>query len=103
VLESPLNGGGGVVVTGPLRGGGGVSGHTADPTSRDSEPASLAPSLGARVPVGRPRGSIRICVVFLYNDLGGMNPGTGMTLTGSSSLSTTTTMTTSYSSSSPAT
>jgi hypothetical protein len=58
VLESPLNGGGGVVVTSPLRGGGGGSGHTTDPASGESMPASLAPSLGARVPVGRPHGPI---------------------------------------------
>jgi hypothetical protein len=58
-LESPLDGGWGVVVAGPLGGGGGGSGHTIDPASEESGPASLAPSLGARVPVGRSRGSIR--------------------------------------------
>jgi hypothetical protein len=52
VLEAPLDGGGGVVVTSPLGGSGGGGGHNADPVSRESRPASLAPSLGARVPVG---------------------------------------------------
>jgi hypothetical protein len=100
VLESPLDGGGGMVVTGPLGGGGGGGGHTVDPTSGESGPASLAPSLGARVSVGRPRGLIRIRAVGLYDDLGGVDSGTGMTSTGSSSLSMTATTTTSSSSSS---
>jgi hypothetical protein len=99
MFESPLDGGGGVVVIGPLGGGGGSGGHTADSASGDSGPASLAPSHGARVPVGRPRGPIQICAVYLYDDLGGVDLGTGMTLTGSSSLSTTATTTTSSSSS----
>jgi hypothetical protein len=98
MLELPLNDCGGVVVTGPLGGGGGGGGHTTDPTSRESGPASLAPSLGARVPVGRPRGSIRIRAVCLCDDLGGMDLGTEMTLTGSSSLSMTAMTTTSSSS-----
>jgi hypothetical protein len=98
MLELPLDGGGGMVVASPLRGGGGGSGHTTDPTSRESGPASLAPSLDARVLVGRPRGSIRIRVVCLYVDLGGMDSGTEMTSIGSSSLSMTTAMTTSSSS-----
>jgi hypothetical protein len=101
VLESPLDGGGGMVVTGLLGGCGGGGGHTEDPTSRESRPASLAPSLGARVSVGRPCGPIRIHVVCLYIDLGGVDSGTGMTSTGSSSLSTTATTTKSSSSSSP--
>jgi hypothetical protein len=100
VLESPLDGGGGVVVIGPLEGSGGGGGHTADPTSGEFGLASLAPSLGARVPVGRPCGPIRIRVVFLYGDLGGVDSGTRMTPTGLSSLSTMATTTTSSSSSS---
>jgi hypothetical protein len=103
MLELPLDGGGGVVVAGPLRCDGGDSGHAADPASRESGLASLAPSLGARVSVGRPRGPIRIRAICLYSDLGGVDSGTGMTSTGSSSLSTTVTMTTSSSSSSPVT
>jgi hypothetical protein len=98
VLESPLDGGGGMVVAGPLGGGGGGGGHTTDLTSREFEPASLAPSLGARVPVGRPRGPIQIRAICLYIDLGGVDSGTEMTSIGSSSLSTTTMMTTSSSS-----
>jgi hypothetical protein len=101
VLESPFDGGGGVVVTGPLRGSGGGDGHTTNLAYGESGPALLAPSLGARVPVGRPRGPTWIRVVCLYGDLGGVDSGTEMTLTGSSSLSTTVTMTTSSSSSSP--
>jgi hypothetical protein len=62
-----------VVVTGPLRGGGGGGGHMIDPTSGDSRLTSLAPSLGARVPVGRPHGPIWICAVYLYDDLGGVD------------------------------
>jgi hypothetical protein len=100
VLEVPLDGGGGVVVTVPLGGGGGGDGHTADPDSRESRLVSLAPILGARVPVGQPYGLIRICVVCLYDGLSGVDSGTGMTLTDSSSLSTTATMITSSSSSS---
>jgi hypothetical protein len=46
---------GGVVI----RGGGGSSGdHTPDPVSDESGMASLASILGARVPVGLPRGPI---------------------------------------------
>jgi hypothetical protein len=52
MLESPLDGGGGMVVIGPLRGGGGGGGHTADPTSGEFRPTSLAPYHGARVSVG---------------------------------------------------
>jgi hypothetical protein len=62
-----------VVVTGPLRGGGGGGGHMIDPTSGDSGLTSLAPSLGARVLVGRPHGPIWICAVYLYDDLGGVD------------------------------
>jgi hypothetical protein len=102
VLESPLDDGGGVVVTGPHGGGGGGGRHMADPASRKFGPASLAPSLGTRVPVGRPRGLIRIRDVCLYGDLGGVDSGTGMTSTGSLSLSMTVTVTMSSSSSSPA-
>jgi hypothetical protein len=98
VLEVPLDGGDGVVVTVSLGGGGG--GHTANPDSRESGLASLAPILGVRVPVGRPSGLIQIHVVYLYNDLGGVDSGIGMTSTGSSSLSTTATTITSSSSSS---
>jgi hypothetical protein len=101
VLESSFDGGGGVVVTGPLGGSGGGGGHMADPTSGESGPASLAPSLGARVLVGRPRGPIWIRAICLYGDLGGVDSGTEMTLTGSLSLSMTATTTTSSSSSSP--
>jgi hypothetical protein len=96
VLEVPLNCGGGVVVTGPLEGAGGGSGHTADPGG----PTSLAPSLGARVSVGRPRGPIWIHAVCLYGDLDGVDSGIGMTSIGLSSLSMTATTTTSSSSSS---
>jgi hypothetical protein len=99
VLESPLDGGGGVVVIGPLEGSGGDGSHTADPTSGEFGLASLSPSLGARVPVGRPYGPIRIRAVFLYGDLGGVDLGTRMTPTGLSSLSTMATTTTSSSSS----
>jgi hypothetical protein len=52
MLESPLDGGGGMVVIGPLRGGGSGGGHTTDPTSGEFRPTSLAPYHGARVPVG---------------------------------------------------
>jgi hypothetical protein len=97
VLESPLDGGGGVVVTGPLRGGGVGGGHTADPTSGESGPTSLVPSLSARVLMGRPCGLIRIRVICLYGDLGGVDSGTGMTST-----TPMVTMTTSSSSSSAA-
>jgi hypothetical protein len=100
VLESPLDSVGGVVVASPLGCGGGGGGHTADLASGVSEPASLAPSLGARVPVGRPRGPIQIHAIYLYDDLGGVDSGTRMTSTDSSSLSTTTTTTSSSSSSS---
>jgi hypothetical protein len=97
VLEVPLDGGGGMVATVPLGGSGGGGGsHTADPDSKESGLASLAPILGARVPVGQPRGLIRIHAICLYDSLGGVDSGTGMTSTGSSSLSTTTTMTTPF-------
>jgi hypothetical protein len=89
-----------VVVTVPLGGGGGGGGHTADLDSGESGLAFLAPILGARVPVGRPHGSIRIRAVYLHDGLAGVDSGTGMTSTSSSSLSTTVTTTTSSSSSS---
>jgi hypothetical protein len=98
VLESPLDGGGGVVVTGPLGGGGVGGGHTTDLASGESGPTSLVPSLGARVPMGRPCGPIRILVICLYGDLGGVDSGTGMTSTTPLSLSTMVMMTTSSSS-----
>jgi hypothetical protein len=91
VLGALLDGGGGAVVTGPLGGGGG---HTSDPVSDETGLASLASILGAGVPVGRPRGPILIHAIFLYDNLGGMDSGTGMTLTGSLFLSTTATTTT---------
>jgi hypothetical protein len=52
VFEAPLISGGGTVVMGPLGGGGGGDGHTSDPVSDETGLASLAPSRGARVPVG---------------------------------------------------
>jgi hypothetical protein len=52
VFEAPLISGGGAVVMGPLGGGGGGDGHTSDPVSDETGLASLAPSRGARVPVG---------------------------------------------------
>jgi hypothetical protein len=90
--------GGGAVVTGPLGGGGGGGGDTSDPVSGEIWSASLAPVHGARVLVGRPHGSIQICVVCLYVDHSGVESGTDMTLIGSSSSSTTVTSTTSFSS-----
>jgi hypothetical protein len=101
VFEVPLDGGGGTVVTGPLGGGGGGGdSHMPDPVSYEFGLVSLASILGARVPMGRPHGPIRIHAVCLYTGLGGMDSGTGMTSTGSSSLSTTATTTMSSSSSS---
>jgi hypothetical protein len=94
-LEAPFDDGGVAV-----RGGGGGGSHTPDPISDESELASLASILDARVPMGRPSGPIQIRVVCLYSGLGGMDSGTGMTLIGSSSLSITTTTTMSSSSSS---
>jgi hypothetical protein len=87
VLEAPFDGDGGMVVTGPLGGGGGSGGHTADPISGESWPASLALIIGARVPVGRPRGPIRILAVCLNTGRVGGELGTAMTSTGSSSSS----------------
>jgi hypothetical protein len=87
VLEVPLDSGGGAVVTCPIGGGGGSGGHTTDPVSRESWPASLALIIGARVPVGRPRGPIRILAVCLNTGRVGGELGTGMTSTGSSSSS----------------
>jgi hypothetical protein len=85
VLEAPFNGGG-VAIGGDGSGGGG-GGHTADTVSDESRLASLASILGARVPVGRPCGPIRIRAVCLYDGLGGVDSGTGMTSTSLSSLS----------------
>jgi hypothetical protein len=45
VLESSLDGGGGMVVTGPLGGDGGGGGHKADPTSGESGRLALHPPL----------------------------------------------------------
>jgi hypothetical protein len=73
-------GGDGLVVMAPLAGGSGGSGHTLDPVSGETRPASLAPIRGARVPVGRPLGPIWIRVIGLYAGLGG-DSGTGMTST----------------------
>jgi hypothetical protein len=94
VLDAPLDRGGAMVVTGGCGGG-----HTSDLISDENCSVSHAPSRGARVPVGKPCGPIRIRAVWLYGDLSGMDSGTGMTSTGSSSLSMTATMTTSSSSS----
>jgi hypothetical protein len=58
VLESRLDSGGGMVVTGVLEGRGGGVG-----------PASPSPTLGARVSVGRPLGLFRIRAICLYGDL----------------------------------
>jgi hypothetical protein len=54
---------GGVVLEAPREGAGsgGDSGHTIDPVSGESRPASLAPVRGARGPVGRPREPIQMC------------------------------------------
>jgi hypothetical protein len=73
----------GLVVTGPLGGGWWWRWPHGELASKESGSASLAPSLGARVPVGQPRGPIQIRVVCLYNDLGGVDSGTGMTSIGS--------------------
>jgi hypothetical protein len=97
VLDALLDGGGSVVVTGGCGGS-----HTTDPVSDENHSVSRAPFRGARVPVGRPLGLIRIRTVCLYGDLDGMDSGTGMISTGSSSLSMTATTTTSSSSSSAA-
>jgi hypothetical protein len=97
MLEVPLDGGGGMVVTCLLGGGGGSGGHKTDPISRGSCAASLALILGARVPVGRPCGSIQIRSVCLYAGHVGGELSIGMTSTGpsSSSSSATATLTTS--------
>jgi hypothetical protein len=100
VVEAPLSGGGGAMVTAPLVGGGGGGSHTTDPISGESQPASLAPVRGARGPVGRPRGPIRIRVVCLYIDRLGGDSSTGMTSTGSSSSSSSITVTSTTSSTS---
>jgi hypothetical protein len=106
VVSSCCSGGGGGGVTatvgggggGLLRmalpvGGGGGDGHTSDLVSGESGPTSLASILGARVPVGQPSGSIRICVVRLYAGHGGVESGTGKTLIGLLSSSSSTTVT----------
>jgi hypothetical protein len=107
---SYCSGGGGVMATvgggcgsGSLQtalpgGGGGGGGHTSDLVSGEIRSASPAPVLGARVPVGRPRGPIWIRVVYLYASRGGVQSGTNMTLIGSSSSSSSTTMTSTTSS-----
>jgi hypothetical protein len=102
VLKAPLDGGGGAVVTGSLvgSGGSGGGGGTVDLVSGESRSASLALILGARVPVGRPRGPIRILDVCLYTCRVGGESGTGMTLTGSSSSSSSAMMTSTTSSTS---
>jgi hypothetical protein len=99
VLEASLDGGGGAVVTGLLGGGGG--GHTSYPVSGEIRQASLAPVCSARVPMGRPHGSIQIRVVCLYAGRGDVESGTDMTSIGSSSSSATATSTTSSSSVTP--
>jgi hypothetical protein len=97
VLDASLDGGGGMVVTGGCGGG-----HTSNPILDENRSVSCAPSRGARVPVGRPRGPIRIRTVWLYGDLDGVDSGTGMTSSDSSSLSMMVTTATSSSSSSTA-
>jgi hypothetical protein len=86
----------------PLDGGGG-GGHTPDPVLDEFGLASLASILSAGVPVGQPRGSIQIRAVCLYAGRGDGELGTGMTLTGSSSLlvTVTTTLATPYASATP--
>jgi hypothetical protein len=88
VLGMLLDGGGGTVVTGPFGGGGGGGGHTPDPVSDEAGLVSLASILFAKVSVGRPRGPIQILTFCLYGGLGGVDSCTGMTSTGSTSLST---------------
>jgi hypothetical protein len=83
-----------------LEGGGGGGGQNADPVSGESQPASFALVCGARGLVGRPRGLIQICVVYLYISLLGGDSGTGMTSIGSSSSSTSATVTSTISSTS---
>jgi hypothetical protein len=100
VLEVMLDGGGGAVLICPLGGGGGGGGHMANPVSGGSCPASLALILHARVLVGRPRGLIRIHVVYLYVGRVGGESGTDMTLTSPSSSSSSATATSTMSSSS---
>jgi hypothetical protein len=89
-----------MVVTAPLVGGGGGGGHAADPISGESRSVSLALILGTRVPVGQPRGPIRIHVVCLYTDRLGGDSSTGMNSTGSSSSSSSTSATSTTSSTS---
>jgi hypothetical protein len=96
VLKVLFDGGGMVVGS-----GGGGGGHTPDPVSDEFGLASLVSILGDRVPVGQPRGPIQIRVICLYAGLGGVESGTGMTSTGSSSLMATVTTTTSSSSATP--
>jgi hypothetical protein len=99
VLKAPLDNSGGAVVTTLLvGGGGGGGGHTADPVFGESRSTSLAPVLGARVLVGRPRGPIWIHVVFLYANLLSGDSETSMASTGSSSSSSSTTATSTTSS-----
>jgi hypothetical protein len=72
VLDAPLDRGGGMVVTGGCGGG-----HTSDPVSDENRSVSHAPSHGARVPVGKPHGTIRIRAVWLYGDLSGVDSAPG--------------------------
>jgi hypothetical protein len=85
VFSSCCSGGGGVgfVVT-IGSGGGGGGGQTLDPITVDPRSASLAPDLGARVPVGVPLGLIWILVICLYAGLSG-ELSTDITLMESSS------------------
>jgi hypothetical protein len=99
---------GGVVLEAPREGAGsgGDSGHTIDPVSGESRPASLAPVRGARGPVGQPREPIQICAIYLYVGLRGGDSSIGMTSIGSSSssslaITTSTTSSTSTTPSSP--
>jgi hypothetical protein len=84
-------GGGGVVDT--IDGGGG-GGQTSDPSLVDSWLASLNPDLGARVPVGLPRGPIWILTVCMYAGFG-TELSTSITSTWSSSSSSSATATSS--------
>jgi hypothetical protein len=106
VLKAPVGVAGSSVLMEPLVGGGGGYGHTTDPVSGESRPASLALICSTRVPVCRPYGSIRICAVFLYVGLLGGDSSTGMTstdlsLSSSSAAATSTTSTATMTPSSP--
>jgi hypothetical protein len=82
VVSSCCSGGGvGVVLS---FGGGGGGGHTPDPVTGGPWSASLAPDLGARVPVCLPSTPTWILVVRLGAILSGES-STGLTSTGSSS------------------